>query len=127
MQIDFRHALIQKNVIAQDGETGLKVTERPFEGIGRALEDVTLRPEIAVVGLDVIDKPFGDLLDLSRAQLDLEGIDNGPGDFLLNIKHVIERAGIFLGPDVGIVRGVDELGGDPEIVPGLADTAPSMT
>ena len=60
---------------------------------------------------------------LFRQQLDLQLVDDGVGDLVLNGKDVCEIPVIPVSPDVTTILALDELGGDAHARAGLADAS----
>ena len=81
------------------------------------------RHQIEVVGLGVVRAALLDRLLLFRQQLELQRRDDRLRDLVLHGEDVGEVAVVALGPDVAAACAVDQLGGDPHPVPGLAHAA----
>ena len=80
-------------------------------------------PQIKIVGVQAVRALALRTLDLRLPQAWLDGADDAQRDLVLDFENVAERPVISLGPDVGAVRGLDELAGDANAVPGLAQAA----
>src|SRR5882762_6743024 len=68
--------------------------------------------QIVGVSLDIIRGRLGDGLLFLRQQLDLQLLDNGMGDFVLDGKDVGEIAIETFRPNVTAIVGANELAGD---------------
>jgi hypothetical protein len=67
----------------------------------------TARPEIAIIGLNVGNGPFGELAVLFRRQLKSKGFSNGTTHLLLNVENIVHGAGLLLRPQVCVSRGIN--------------------
>src|SRR5262249_10975881 len=71
-------------------------------------------PKIISVGFDVAGGRLADRFLFLRKQLDLELLDDGVGDFVLDGKDIGQVPIIAIGPDMAAVLAVDELAGDAD-------------
>jgi hypothetical protein len=58
-----------------------------------------------------------------RQKRELQFLHNTQSDLVLNLEHVLEIAIIGLRPNVHTVAGSNQLGGNPDGIPGLAHAA----
>src|SRR4051794_34483568 len=80
-------------------------------------------PQIKIVGIQAVRALAFRKLDLSLPQAWLDGADDAQRDLVLDFENVAERPVIALGANVGAVRGLNELAGDANAVPRLAQAA----
>ena len=80
-------------------------------------------PQVVVVGSHVLCAHFLDLLLLTLAEDDLEGLHDCLRDVVLNGEHVFHLAVVPLGPQMIAICDVHQLGRDPKPVAHLAHAA----
>ena len=79
--------------------------------------------EIVSVGLDIGSRSQSNGLLLLRQELDLQLLDDGLGDFVLDRENVGQIAVEAVGPQMPAGGAVDQLAGDPHPLAGLADAS----
>ena len=75
---------------------------------------------IEIAGFGALDRPPRDAGVLAVDELDIESRHNLLGNLILKSKQVIQFAAEAIGPDRLAGLGVDQLGGNPYLVAGLA-------
>ena len=78
--------------------------------------------EVILIGFDVLGRALADGSILGRHQPDLQGIDDGPRDLILERKYVAEITVVALGPHMMPTHPVDQLRGDSNATTRLAYT-----
>lgn len=76
-----------------------------------------------VVSLKTVRWGFGNVRFLTRSELNLKGINDATGDFVLDLENVGEIAIVAFGPEMSAVRSVDKMRCDADSVAGLANAA----
>ena len=104
LEMDIGHARIEKRVLPDDFEAVLEVSQRVFQSRFGPLQDLPPGFEIEFIGQGARDRAFGQAPGLLRSQLELQGVDDGAGDFLLNVEDIVQGAAVLLGPEVGVAR-----------------------
>ena len=76
-----------------------------------------------VIGVEVPRSPSFGVIDFGYPNPSSKGPDDVLGNFVLNGEEILEIAVVAFGPDMVAGRGLDELGGDPDALAGLAHAA----
>src|SRR5207245_5974234 len=101
----------------------LEIPDRLLEGrLGPSVPEVT-SPQVVLVGLPAHRTGARQPGLRVRRQGKSDGPGDGSRDLALQDQHVAEVALIGLGPDMGLVDGLDELSGDAHALTGAAEAA----
>ena len=91
--------------------------------LGSVLVQVPEAALIALPGIKAFRRLTQSALALADGKLRLYRGYDGKGDLILHGKYIFQVAVIALGPDVIVLRRIDELRGDPHSIPGAPNAA----
>jgi hypothetical protein len=82
--------------------------------------------KIKIVGGEIVGRRAPRAFDFGFQDARLDDADDALGDLVLEVEQIVERAFEPVRPEMRAGLGLDELGGDAELVSALAN-APSST
>ncbi len=107
-----RVTLYARGFVDESDRAGDRVPPQLLAGLEHELEGARVR-----------NRPLRELSMLIVGQRDVQGTHDFARDAFLHLEHIVHRAGVLLGPQLRIVRRIDQLRRDPQAVACLADAA----
>lgn len=123
LQIREPQGRVESNVIANHLESVSEETNGAIDRVLAPAPAFVPRAEVALVGVQVVDRTLGEPPVVFRREPQLEGIDDDGGETLLHREDVVDGAVVGVGPDMIVRARIDQLSRNPQPVSGPANTA----
>ncbi len=123
VEVGMRQPHVEQGVFSQLVDPVLEDPDTPPEGRSGPEAHLVPGPAVAVEHQGVGHRALCQTLLLDWAEPHLQRVGDRPGHLLLDVEHVVQRAGEVLGPEVAVGRGVDELRGDAQVLAGFPDAS----